>query len=57
MSAKGGNSTVYNIGSAYWNGTFVKEDKLQGAEYLKNAAMRNQPKAIDMCKAYNIAFK
>ncbi|CAB5382133.1 unnamed protein product [Rhizophagus irregularis] len=56
MSANSGNSTaMYNIGSAYWNGNFVKKDQDKGARYLKEAAMQNQPKAIEMCKAYNIA--
>jgi len=57
MSAKAGNSTaMYNIGSAYWNGNFVSQDKIKGAEYLKHAAMQNQPKAIEMCKTNNIIY-
>ncbi|RGB36761.1 hypothetical protein C1646_696586 [Rhizophagus diaphanus] len=58
MSANSGNSTaMYNIGSAYWNGNFVKKDQDKGARYLKEAAMQNQPKAIEMCKTYNIDYR
>ncbi|PKC60139.1 kinase-like protein [Rhizophagus irregularis] len=58
MSANSGNSTaMYNIGSAYWNGNFVIKDQDKGARYLKEAAMQNQPKAIEMCKAYNIDYR
>jgi len=58
MSAKAGNSTaMYNIGSAYWNGNCVEQDQGKGAEYLKGAAMQNQPKAIEMCKTNNIPYK
>ncbi|GBC05371.1 hypothetical protein RclHR1_00620011 [Rhizophagus clarus] len=55
MSANSGNSTaMYNIGSAYWNGNYVKKDQAKGAKYLRKAAVQNQPKAIEMCKIYNI---
>jgi len=57
MSAESGNSTaMYNVGSAYWDGNSVEKDEIKGAEYLRKAAMQNQPKAIDMCKTHNINF-
>ncbi|CAI2170324.1 14929_t:CDS:2 [Funneliformis geosporum] len=56
-SAESGNSTaMYNIGSAYWNGNFVEQDKMKGANYLIEAAKKNQPKAIEMCRINKIIF-
>jgi len=57
-AAHQGNSTaMYIIGKAYWNGGIVaKQDKEQGANYLKTAALNRHPKAIEMCHEHNIIF-
>ena len=56
LAADSGNSAaMYVIGKAYWNGgNGIEQDKNQGAEYLKNAARSNHPKAKEMCIANKI---
>ncbi|RIA79931.1 kinase-like domain-containing protein [Glomus cerebriforme] len=56
MAANSGNSAaMYIIGKAYWNGgNGIEQDKIQGAEYLKNAALNNHPTAKVMCNSHNI---
>jgi len=51
LSADLGNSTaMYNIGNVYYNGLGVQKDEEKGKKYLRLAALREQPKALDMCK-------
>ena len=48
---------MYNVGKAYWNGgKGIEQDKEKGAEYLKRAALKNYPKAREMCDANNISY-
>ena len=51
LAANSENSAaMYIIGKAYWNGgNGINQDKVQGADYLKNAARYNHPKAKEMC--------
>jgi hypothetical protein len=58
MAANSGNSAaMYIIGKAYWNGgNGIEQDKNQGAEYLKNAALNNHPTAKNLCYSNNIIF-
>ena len=51
---KGNPTAMYIIGKAYWNGNGINQDKVQGADYLKNAARYNHPKAKEMCIANKI---
>ncbi|CAI2167819.1 12882_t:CDS:2 [Funneliformis geosporum] len=55
-AADSGNSTaMYIIGKAYWNGgNGIGQDKEQGARYLRDAALHDHPKAIEMCNKYKI---
>ncbi|CAG8613171.1 10123_t:CDS:2 [Ambispora leptoticha] len=53
-SADNGNSTaIYNVGNMYYNGIQNIE---KGAYYLRLAALKGQPKAIDMCKRCRISL-
>ncbi|CAB5383864.1 unnamed protein product [Rhizophagus irregularis] len=58
MAANSGNSAaMFIIGKAYWNGgNGIEQDKNQGAEYLKIAALNNHPSAKDVCYSNNIIF-
>jgi len=58
MSASSENSTaMYIIGKAYCSGgNGIEQDKKQGEEYLKRAALNDHPKAIEMCSKHNIIF-
>ncbi|RIA93146.1 kinase-like domain-containing protein [Glomus cerebriforme] len=58
MAAKQGNSAaMYVIGKAYLNGgNGIAQDKEKGAEYLKNAALKNHYKAKELCNKYNIVL-
>ncbi|RGB36213.1 kinase-like domain-containing protein [Rhizophagus diaphanus] len=58
MAANSGNSAaMYIIGKAYWNGgNGIEQDKNQGAEYLKIAALNNHPLAKVICYSNNIIF-
>jgi len=50
-------AAMYIIGKAYWNGgNGVDQDRIQGTEYLKNAALNDHPTAKEMCKLNNIIF-
>jgi hypothetical protein len=56
MAADSGNSAaMYVVGKAYWNGgNGIDQDRVQGAEYLRKAAVNNHPKAIEMCMENHI---
>ena len=58
MAASSGNSAaMYIIGKAYWNGgNGIEQDKNQGADYLKSAALNNHPMAKQICNSNNIIF-
>ncbi|CAG8482028.1 11014_t:CDS:2 [Ambispora leptoticha] len=54
-SADNGNSTaMYNVGKMYYNGNGVIQNMEKGVYYLRLAALKGQPEAIDMCKKYQI---
>jgi len=57
LSADNGNSTaMYNIGNIYYHGLGVQKDEEKGTKYLRLAAVREQPKALDMCKQKGISL-
>ncbi|CAG8701818.1 4272_t:CDS:1, partial [Ambispora gerdemannii] len=54
-SADNGNSTaMYNVGNMYFNGNGVIQNNEKGAYYLRMAALKGQPKAVDMCRKHHI---
>ncbi|CAG8662240.1 10594_t:CDS:2, partial [Ambispora gerdemannii] len=54
-SADNGNSTaMYNVGNMYFNGNGVILNREKGAYYLRMAALKGQPKAVDACKTHHI---
>jgi len=56
-SADNGNSTaMYNIGNIYYNGLGAQRDEVKGIKYLRLAAVREQPKALDMCRQKGISL-
>jgi len=58
MSADNDNSTaLYNLGEIYFHGRMgVTKDQKKGIQYLKLAALKNQPKAKEILKNNNIAL-
>ncbi|CAG8567410.1 11219_t:CDS:2 [Ambispora leptoticha] len=56
-SANNGNSTaMYNVGNMYYYGNGVIRNVEKGVHYLRQAALEGQPKAINMCKIYQITI-
>ena len=48
-------NAMYIVGKAYWYGiNGIEQDQIQGAEYLKNAALKDHPKAKEICNENNI---
>lgn len=57
LSADNENSTaMYNIGNVYYHGLGVTKDDEKGIKYLRLAALREQPKALEMCKQKGISL-
>ncbi|CAH1763401.1 13644_t:CDS:2 [Entrophospora sp. SA101] len=57
MAADNGNEVAqFNLGDLYYNGKLgVKIDEKRGLEYLKLAALKDQPKAIELLEKLNIS--
>jgi hypothetical protein len=56
MAAENNNSTaLYHVGITYYNGKMgVQQDKEKGIEYLKLAALQDNPKAIETLDKYGV---
>src|SRR6266542_3539927 len=50
-------NAMFIVGKAYLNGgKGIEQNKEQGTEYLKRAALKNHTKAREMCDANNISY-
>ncbi|KAG9293214.1 hypothetical protein G9A89_010585 [Geosiphon pyriformis] len=57
VAANNDNPTaMYNVGYLYYRGSGVLKDEKKGKEYLILAALKGQPKAVEMCQKENISF-
>ncbi|KAG9300640.1 hypothetical protein G9A89_023438 [Geosiphon pyriformis] len=55
LAAHNNNITaMYNIGNIYYKGFGIPKDEKKGKRYLILAALKGQPKALDMCRKENI---